>query len=223
MDNAASNLSDFEMAEFETLHPATSSKPRLLIVEDDLPMRDLYFHLLNDDYELSFAEDGKTGLDYYRSINPELVILDIGLPDKSGFEVCQEMRAYADNASSCIMCVSGYDQDEDMLKAYKMGADDYTAKPFNPSVLVAKVKNLVQFQQQRSELLNACNTISFNTVAVFVTSYPIQIFLNVCLSLLRPWILVPGKMKLSWTDVQLFQDSILYKILSILGMAVAYS
>lgn len=154
MDNVAPNLSEFDMEEFSTLAPSQTSKPRLLIVEDDLAMRDLYFQLFNDDYELSFAEDGQTGLITYQSIKPELVILDIGLPDKSGLDVCQEMRASSDNPISCIMCVSGYDSSEDILKAYKVGADDYTAKPFNPNVLMAKVESLVQFQQQRAELLS---------------------------------------------------------------------
>ena len=154
MDNAAPNLSDFEIEEFDTLTPNQSKKPKLLIVEDDHAMRDLYFHLFNDDYDVSFAEDGQTGLNLYQALAPEVVILDIGLPDRSGLDVCQEMRNSTDQPSSSIMCVSGYDQDEDMLKAYKVGADDYTAKPFNPSVLMAKVESLVQFQQQRAELLS---------------------------------------------------------------------
>ena len=153
MDNSATNLSGIEIDELGSISPSPITKPRLLIVEDDQAMRDLYFHLFNDDYDLSFAEDGKSGLALYTKFNPEIVLLDIGLPDQSGLSVCQQMRANTDNLSS-IMCVSGYDQDEDMLKAYKVGADDYTAKPFNPSVLLAKVESLVQFQQQRAELVN---------------------------------------------------------------------
>lgn len=153
MDNSATNLSGVEIDEFESISPSPVTKPRLLIVEDDQAMRDLYFHLFNEDYDLSFAEDGQTGLTLYCNYTPEVVLLDIGLPDQSGLDVCQQMRTNAQSHSS-IMCVSGYDQDEDMLKAYKVGADDYTAKPFNPSVLLAKVENLVQFQQQKAELVN---------------------------------------------------------------------
>lgn len=153
MDNAAQPLSDFEIEEFETLTPSHASKPQLLIVEDDYAMRDLYFHLFNDDYDVSFAEDGQSALNQYSSLNPEVVLLDIGLPDKSGLDVCQEIRALDQSSTSSIMCVSGYDQDEDVLKAYKVGADDYTTKPFNPNVLQAKVESLVQFQKQRAELL----------------------------------------------------------------------
>lgn len=153
MDNSATTLSGIEIDELGAISPSPITKPKLLIVEDDQAMRDLYFHLFNEDYDLSFAEDGQKGLTLYHQCSPEVVLLDIGLPDQSGLDICQQMRAYKDNFSS-IMCVSGYDQDEDMLKAYKVGADDYTAKPFNPSVLLAKVESLVQFQQQKAELVN---------------------------------------------------------------------
>lgn len=153
MNSVTRSMSEFELEQLEFDSKAANNKPNILVVEDDQSMRDMFYHLLKQDYQLSFAEDGQSALEHLQQHPPELILLDIGLPDMSGLSVCQQIKQNPDRQQICIMCVSSYDQPEDILKAYKVGADDYTVKPFQPAVLKAKVDSLIEFQQQRAELL----------------------------------------------------------------------
>ena len=153
MNSVTRSLPELELEESEIEPSLISNKPTILVVEDDENMRDMFYHLLKNDYQLSFSENGQSALAKLQIYTPDLVMLDIGLPDISGLMVCQQIKQSRQSESSCIMCVSGYDQAEDILKAYKAGADDYTIKPFEPAVLKAKVDSLVEFQQQKTALL----------------------------------------------------------------------
>lgn len=125
----------------------------ILIVEDDKSMRDVLKQVLQQDYELSFAEDGNSALMMFPLVKPDLVLLDIGLPDMSGLDVCRGLKATEISDQVSVMCVSGYDMAKDVLKAYRAGADDYTTKPFDAAVFKAKVDTLAKFQKQKLTLL----------------------------------------------------------------------
>lgn len=153
MNSVTRSLPELELDDSEIEPSLISNKPTILVVEDDENMRDMFYHLLKNDYQLSFAKDGQSALSYLQSQQPQLVMLDIGLPDISGLIVCEHIKRSAESQNTGIMCVSGYSQTEDILKAYKAGADDYTVKPFEPAILKAKVDSLIEFQQQKSALL----------------------------------------------------------------------
>ena len=152
MNSAIPLFSDHEIDQIDF-----SAKPKdlckVLVVEDDKSMREIINQLLKADYDLTFAENGQQALDVFERVNPELVLLDVGLPDMSGLQVCKTIKTQECKDQVSVMCVSGYDQPQDVIKAYKVGADDYTTKPFDASVFKAKVDNLVKFQQQKQALL----------------------------------------------------------------------
>ncbi len=153
MSSVVPNFSEIELEEVSSTCFENTDKPKLLVVEDDKSMRDMFYCLLESDYQLTFVEDGQSALTHFQQFSPELILLDIGLPDMSGLSVCKEIKESEASQQVSIMCVSGNNKPEDILHAYKVGADDYTIKPFDPNVLKAKVDNLVQFQQQRVMLL----------------------------------------------------------------------
>ena len=113
------------------------SAARVLIVEDDAETaRFEHIVLAKAGYEARIAANGSTGLQLMAEYRPDVVLLDIGLPDMSGLDVC---TAIAESADAYILLVSGHAEEEFKLRGLGLGADDYITKPFVPSELVARI------------------------------------------------------------------------------------
>jgi two-component system, OmpR family, KDP operon response regulator KdpE len=114
------------------------TKPLVLIVEDEPPIRQFLRNSLTEvGYRLAEAESGKRGLLLAQQSPPDLVILDLGLPDIDGQEVLQQLRAWL---MSPIIIVSARDQEAQKVAALDHGADDYLTKPFNTAELLARIR-----------------------------------------------------------------------------------
>ena len=117
-------------------------KTRILLVEDDERLADLTAeYLRKNDFEVSIEGRGDTAELRITSENPELVILDIMLPGKDGFEVC---RAVRDKYTGVILMLTARDADLDQILGLELGADDYLAKPVQPRLLLARIKALLR-------------------------------------------------------------------------------
>lgn len=111
---------------------------KILIVEDDLSIAELERDYLEiEGFSVEIEEDGATGLKRALHEDFHLIILDLMLPNQSGFEICREIRKVKDTP---IMIVSAKKEDVDKIRGLGLGADDYMVKPFSPSELVARVK-----------------------------------------------------------------------------------
>lgn len=115
---------------------------RILIVEDEVniatPMR---MYLERAGFEVNHAETGADALSSFERHGPDLVILDLNLPDTDGIEVCRSLRA---SSAVPIIMVTARDEDVDKIVGLEVGADDYLAKPFNVRELVARVKAILR-------------------------------------------------------------------------------
>jgi len=115
---------------------------RILVVDDEaniLALSRLY--LERDGYQVAVAQSGQQALDEASRFAPDLIILDIMLPDMDGFEVCRRLRAKNDTP---ILMLSARREDVDRIVGLEMGADDYLCKPFNPRELIARVKAILR-------------------------------------------------------------------------------
>ncbi len=111
---------------------------RVLIVEDDEDIRNiLLFYLQREHYEVQMAQNGYEALYIAQTFQPQLILLDIMLPDLDGYEVCRELRK---TCTVPIIFVSAKDEESDKIIGLSVGADDYVIKPFSPRELVARVK-----------------------------------------------------------------------------------
>jgi two-component system alkaline phosphatase synthesis response regulator PhoP len=112
------------------------------VVEDDINIAQLVQIYLEDaGYEVYLASDGNEALTLFKEKPPSLVILDIMLPGRDGFEVCKEIR----KSSSCpIIVLSAKDSETDKVLGLELGADDYLTKPFSPRELLARVKAVLR-------------------------------------------------------------------------------
>lgn len=114
----------------------------ILVVEDEASIREFEVTYLRDaGYRTIEAEDGKTAIELFEAHKPDLTIIDINLPKMNGLEVC---RAIRETSTAPILIVTARDSDEDEVKGLALGADDYIKKPFNPNVLVARVRALLR-------------------------------------------------------------------------------
>lgn len=115
---------------------------RILLVEDDRIISQLVAkNLTNWGYQVQEVQDFQTVLDQISDFQPHLILLDIGLPFFNGYYWCQEIRK---TSRVPIMFLSSHDQPMDIVMAINMGADDYVTKPFEMTVLLAKIQGLLR-------------------------------------------------------------------------------
>jgi two-component system, OmpR family, response regulator VicR len=115
---------------------------RILIVEDEFPIARLVMaYLKKADYEVCHASTGEAAMVSFSSYKPDLVLLDLMLPDTDGWEVLRAIRQH----SSCpVIVLTARGEVQDRLFGFKQGADDYMAKPFDPDEMVARVQAVLR-------------------------------------------------------------------------------
>jgi len=126
---------------------------KILVVDDDPAIRNLIHRYLGkQEYVVESAEDGKRALEAFERLNPDLVILDVNLPDTTGYKLCQEMQRLT---GVFILMLTSRNDEEDVVKGFEKGADDYITKPFSLVELGVRVgavlkrqRSIVPTQQQ---------------------------------------------------------------------------
>jgi DNA-binding response OmpR family regulator len=119
-------------------------KKKILIADDERNIvTALEFLLQRNGYEVYIARNGEDALKLIEAQRPELVLLDVMMPVKSGYEVCQRMRERADLRHIKIIMLTAKGRDVEMSKGLAIGADLYITKPFSTQELVAKIKGLL--------------------------------------------------------------------------------
>src|SRR5664279_267259 len=117
-------------------------KTRILLVEDDDRLANLTAeYLRKNDFEVTIEARGDTAEARILDDDPELVILDVMLPGKDGFEVCRNVR---ERYKGVILMLTARDEDLDQILGLELGADDYIAKPVPPRLLLARIKALLR-------------------------------------------------------------------------------
>ncbi len=114
------------------------NKPLILVVEDDVPVRNLITTTLKaHDYRFLTAPSGEAALLEASSHNPQIILLDLGLPDMDGVEVIEKVRSWSNMP---IIVISARSEDTDKIQALDAGADDYLTKPFSVEELLARLR-----------------------------------------------------------------------------------
>lgn len=118
------------------------NKAEILVIDDEPQIRKLLaITLESNDYKVLLAETAKEGILKAANHPPELIILDLGLPDKSGHEVIKELRTWYNKA---LIVLSVQDSEEDIVKALDDGATDYLTKPFRNAELLARIRSAIR-------------------------------------------------------------------------------
>jgi DNA-binding response OmpR family regulator len=124
-------------------------KHTILVVEDDRKTAELVrLYLERDGHQVLTAADGSRGLDLARQRQPDLVVLDVMLPEVDGLEICRILRA---ESKAAIVLLTARTTEADTLAGLDLGADDYVHKPFSPSILAARVRSVLRRTHGASE------------------------------------------------------------------------
>lgn len=120
-------------------------KPLILVVEDETSLSALLrYNLESEDYRVREASDGEEALIAAAEDPPDVVILDWMLPHVSGLEVCRQLRRRPTTRVTPILMLTARGEEQDKLRGFDSGADDYMTKPFSPSELLARVRALLR-------------------------------------------------------------------------------
>jgi DNA-binding response OmpR family regulator len=119
--------------------------PERILIADDEPniLISLEYLMKREGYEVHVARDGQEALDMLRRVLPRLVLLDVMMPVKTGFEVCQELRADEALKDTLVLMLTAKGRDTDIAKGLGVGADAYMTKPFSTKDLVVKVREML--------------------------------------------------------------------------------
>lgn len=118
-------------------------KKKILVVDDESSLRLLVVGTLQAyDYQVFKAENGYEALEIARSERPDLVLLDVAMPEMDGFEVCRRLKADPVTKDVVVVMLTVLAQEADRKRGLEAGADAYLTKPFSPTVLLSKVKEI---------------------------------------------------------------------------------
>ena len=125
----------------------------ILVVDDDPNVVEIITESLRSrGYNTEYALDGESALRKYDEFLPDLVVLDVVLPKKDGFAVCDEIRTRDINRDVPVILISGNAIPDNMLEGFKSGAQDYIKKPFSIKEMIAKVDNFLSQANRRRDL-----------------------------------------------------------------------
>ena len=120
-------------------------KIKIGVVEDNQVNIDLIrYQLKVEDFEVVVEKTGEKGLKMIRDQKPDLILLDIGLPDIDGFELCKTLRSDESTKNYPIIMLTARIEDSDRIEGLKLGADDYITKPYNTEELILRIRNLLK-------------------------------------------------------------------------------
>jgi DNA-binding response OmpR family regulator len=133
---------------------------KILVADDDRDLRDLVgFTLTQAGYLIIKAQDGTAAIRAAADEAPDLIILDINMPGASGFQVCETIRR---NSRVPIMMLTVRGEEEDLVRALELGADDYLTKPFSPRTLLARAKALLRRAGTESSSVLSSGTLTLD-------------------------------------------------------------
>ena len=120
-------------------------KIRVAVIEDNQINIDLIRYQLNvEGFEVFIEKTGEKGLKMIKNQEPDLILLDVGLPDIDGFELCKNLRSDKMTKDYPIIMLTARTEDSDRIEALKLGADDYITKPYNAEELILRIRNLLK-------------------------------------------------------------------------------
>lgn len=151
---------------------------KILVVDDDKNICELLrLYLEKEGYDVILAFDGKEGIDKFRSQNPDLILLDVMMPNIDGWQVCRKIR----ETSDCpIIMLTAKSETIDKVLGLELGADDYVVKPFDAKEVVARIKAILRRTSKTDGVENENKRIvNFNNLSINLESYELRVGSNI--------------------------------------------
>ncbi len=126
---------------------------KILIIDDSAVNTMLLTGLLEDEHHIIAADNGKSGIELAINEEPDLILLDVTMPDMDGYMVCDELKTQIQTRTIPVIFVTAMDDMEDEARGLEMGAIDYITKPFSPQIVKARVRNHLELKLYRDRLM----------------------------------------------------------------------
>jgi len=125
----------------------------IIVIEDEKDILDvLEYNLKREGFRVSTSSDGREGLKMVRQDKPDLVLLDIMLPEIDGLEICRNLKSEISTRAIPIIMVTAKEEESDVVLGLGLGADDYVVKPFSPKELIARIKALLRRSGEKDKI-----------------------------------------------------------------------
>ncbi len=129
---------------------------KILVIEDDADIAELIqFNLEQAQYRVTVCTNGKAGLAKAQEIIPDLVVLDLMLPDMGGLEICRELKGDEETKRIPVLMLTAKSEEIDRIVGFEVGADDYLTKPFSPRELALRIKAILRRAQEQADEVSA--------------------------------------------------------------------
>jgi two-component system alkaline phosphatase synthesis response regulator PhoP len=143
---------------------------KILVADDEKDILEIInYNLNNEGYDVYTAKDGNEALDMARKIRPDLMILDIMMPYKTGMEVCQILRSSEEFQDMLIIFLTALSDETSHIKGLESGADDYVSKPISPKVLVSRVNALFRRMHKEDSKTISIGHLTVDPIKFIVT------------------------------------------------------
>lgn len=128
---------------------------KILIVDDEPDIVELLnYHLLKEDFVTKTAANGKEALEIAKTFNPDLILLDLMMPEMDGIETCMQIRENENLKDTTVALLTARSEDYSQIAGFDSGADDYITKPIKPRVLISRIKALLRRNEGNSDTSN---------------------------------------------------------------------
>ena len=147
------------------------AKGKILVVDDDKNICELLrLYIEKENFEVALAHTGKKALELFESFNPDLILLDIMLPELDGWQVCREIR----KTSQCpIIMLTAKGEVFDKVLGLELGADDYVVKPFEAKEVIARIKAVLRRLGKTEE--NSVKKVEYDKLSINLTNYELKV------------------------------------------------
>ncbi len=200
--------------------------PRVLYIDDEPINHQLVTHALQPlGYQISFAEDGTSGITQARNLKPDIVITDVMMPDINGYEVTRQLRRDPQFAGTPILVLTAQSGLQDKLKAFEAGADDYLSKPFEAAELAARITALLRRVETAHAFLltqpttetariialhslrggTGCSTLAVNLGISLASLWKNTILLDLTMTAGQVALMLNMNLRRTWADVTRFE------------------
>lgn len=145
-------------------------KKKVLIADDEQDILEIIsYNLIKEGYDIYTAKDGMEAIDKASQVKPDLIILDIMMPKKTGIEVCEILRSQPTFHDTLIIFLTALSDEGSQVKGLELGADDYINKPISPKVLVSRVNAIFRRLQKENDKVVKIGNVTIDPVRFMVT------------------------------------------------------
>ncbi|MBF0229780.1 MAG: response regulator [Desulfamplus sp.] len=129
-----------------------AEKPKILVVDDEANNRKLLQQMLKDSYKISFAVNGREAIEVCKKVNPDMILLDIMMPEMDGFEACRYLKSDPKSADIPIIFITAMNDNQDEAAGFEAGCVDYITKPISKPIVIARINTHLTISKQKKEL-----------------------------------------------------------------------